>query len=82
VLRALLLATLAIPIGVALAGASFGTAANAAVAVAAAVLLEVGRGVRAHERGSRERMLDIVYVGLTVGFFAASIALVWLFERL
>lgn len=28
------------------------------------------------------RMLDIVYVALTVGFFAASVALVWLFDRL
>ena len=42
----------------------------------------VVRSVRAHEEGSRDRMTDIVYVALTAGFFAASVALVWLFERL
>ena len=42
----------------------------------------VARSARAHEEGSRDRMLDIVYVALTVGFFAASVGLVWLFERL
>lgn len=81
-LIAVLLGSFAIPIGAGLGRASFGALETASFAAAVGLVLVLMRDVRAREWGERERMLDIVYVALTVGFFAASVGLVWLFDRL